>query len=510
MFSLDIATTPAGRRREAWIVGSILLACLVLPRVMHLGPIVDEPHAWVQIDREFSVWAYYRHGLSLFDMHVCYFGGHRTAVLEFPLPNLVPAVLYRIFGPHVLLARLSTLAFFIGAALFLYLFVKYLFDRRLATIALAVYLVLPLGVAFSRAVLMHDFFAIFMAHAMAYLYLRGFDQNRNDLVALGCVCATLGLLVKAPYVFFYFLPLGVHFLRARRPSRLLRLIPVFVLPLAPFLMWRHYADRVNAQQPDWSFLPTYFRYDDLSAWFYGPLEMRFELENWLIIEERIVLEVLTPIGLVLFAFGLWFLRGHRHLYFLLLWIAGALIAVVIFFNLNVVHNYYQNPLIAIGAVGIAAFFRRLLPDDVRVSWVRSAAVTVVFFAFVAGCALQAELSYYEINWTDVHAGRALAETTDEDALVVVVSPTILSAQEPTLLGRAHRYGWPVSSRWVTVDILERLRRERATVVAWLELGGDLPPPHVLEYLASAPVDVRDLPDGSAKLYVFHLVKADHG
>lgn len=493
MFSLDIASSPSRKRWEAVVVGALLLALFVLPRIFHLGEIIDEPHSWVQADREFSVWAYSRHGLSLVDMHVCYFGGYRTNILEFPLPNLLPAVLYQLFGPYSIFARLVTLLLFAGAAFYLYRLVEYLFDRRLAVLTLAVYLVLPLGLFYSRAILMHDFMAIFMAHAMAYLYLRGFDEDRSDLLAAGCACATLGMLVKAPYVFYFFLPLGVYFVRAGRPARLIRLAPVFALPVVPFALWRYYVNRVNGQHPDWSFLPGYLKFDDMAEWYYGPLEMRFDPANWFAIGDRVGVEVFTPAGVVLFALGLLFLRGRKNVLFVCLWAYGALVAIAIFFRLNLMHDYYQNPLIAIAAVGIAGFFWRILPER-PVSPTRLMAGALGFALFALSCVGIAEYSFYKVDWYHHDAGRAIAEMTREEDLVIAISPLTLTAQDARALGRAHRYGWPVPQSRVTPALLERLRQEGATVVAWVQPASLYSvPAEVQAYLAGAPVEVRDLP-----------------
>jgi hypothetical protein len=290
---------------------------------------------------------------------------------------------------------------------------------------------------------------------------------------------------------------------------LLKLAPLFALPAIPFLLWRQYADGVNARQPDWFFLPTYFRYDDLNAWFFGPLEMRFDPANWSVILRQFVYGTVTPAGAVMLVLGVWFLRREKNVAFVATWILGAFVAIAIFFRLNVLHSYYQNPLIAIGAVGIAACFWYALGFERPVARRTLVAATTVFAVFAVACVAEVERSCYQIDWRELYAAHALAETTDEDALVVAVAPTVVSAQEPMLLGRAHRYGWPLPTRLVTPELLERLRGEGATAVAWLELRGGEPPPDVLEYLAGAPVDVRALPDGAAKLYVFHLAKADH-
>src|SRR5262249_38064291 len=154
----------------------------------------------------------------------------------------------------------------------------------------------------------------------------------------------------APYVFYFFLPIAWYVLKTGNVRRIVRYLPVFVLPAAPFLAWRWHVVAMNSRHPDWSFIPGYYDFVDMGFWYYGPLAMRFVGANWATLGGRFAVEVLGYTGAVFFPIGLWLLRRHENFAFVMLWIVGVLVAILVFFNLNVVHNYYQNPLLAIGAI----------------------------------------------------------------------------------------------------------------------------------------------------------------
>jgi hypothetical protein len=162
------------RRRLLYLL--FCLALLLATRAGHLTGPVDEPHSWRQCDTAYYALDFHREGIDLFHPAVCWMGGHRTLALEFPLPEALMALAFDLFGFHLAVARLVTLLFFCGSAVYLFLLVRRLFGERAAWPALAVYLVLPLGQFYSRA-LHVDFSAVFFAHAMAWHLLRGYERR---------------------------------------------------------------------------------------------------------------------------------------------------------------------------------------------------------------------------------------------------------------------------------------------------------------------------------------------
>jgi 4-amino-4-deoxy-L-arabinose transferase-like glycosyltransferase len=268
------------------------------------------------------------------------------------------ALMYDFFGFHLSLARLVTVLFFAGSTVYLYLIVRHLMWKRLAFIAASVYLILPLSLFYSRAVHV-DFFAVFFAHAMAYHLIRaGQGPSRGHLIA-GLAGGCMAFLIKAPYAFYFALPLLALMIRRREFGRIVFLIVGLGVPVFVFILWRSYAEAVNGGAPAWGFVPGYFKLVKMENWYYGPLEMRWNLTVWQTLFERFIYEVASPAGTGLFFVGaslsfVRLLKGRSEAdLFLWTWLLGVLSYVVVFLNLNFIHDYYQIPLLAIVSVFIA-------------------------------------------------------------------------------------------------------------------------------------------------------------
>jgi len=172
-----------------------VVCLLVLVRFTHMQERIDGKHIWRECETGFFAYDFYANGINLLKPSVCWLGPHRTLILEFPLPEALMALAYHALGFRHLWARLLTLGFFLGATFYLYRIVAHVRSTRAAKLAAAVYLALPLGLAYSRAV--HpDFYAVFFAHAMLYYLLRGYDDERTGLIALGTAFGVVAFLIK--------------------------------------------------------------------------------------------------------------------------------------------------------------------------------------------------------------------------------------------------------------------------------------------------------------------------
>ena len=85
------------------------------------------------------------------------------------------------------------------------------------------------------------------------------------------------------------------------------------------------------------------------TWYFSTIAQRMSLYSWKVLLQRGVLEVTGLGGIVLFLAGLNDLKKVKHHVMILLWLI-AVAVYVLFFNLNLVHNYYQLPLLAPASV----------------------------------------------------------------------------------------------------------------------------------------------------------------
>ena len=159
-------TSALRRVRGHALIVAALLVLLLAPRLGHLRGPLDSPHSWRQADTAQYALTFYREGIDVLAPSVSWMGGHKTLILEFPFPELLIALAYRLFGYDLAIARMVTLLFFVASAAYLFLIVGRVASRHLAAVSTAVYLVMPLSLFYSHAVHI-DFFAVFFAHAMA-------------------------------------------------------------------------------------------------------------------------------------------------------------------------------------------------------------------------------------------------------------------------------------------------------------------------------------------------------
>ena len=332
------------------ILTTVCLLFLIGSRVPHLTGPVDDPHSWRQCDTANYARAFHKDGINLLRPSVCWMGNYKTVVLEFPFPETLMAIAYNLFGPNIAYARLITLLFFMGSAIYLFFVVKYLFDDHVAFIATAIYIILPLSLFYSRAVHV-DFCAVFFAHAMVYYFLRGYEEKSLKFNLVGMLAACMAFLVKAPYVFYFVLPLLCFMLTRFNLKKISCFLLLISVPVILFIIWHLHVNRINSAAPDWFFIPGYGKFVNMANWYYGPLVMRWDSRIWKTLLRRLQFEVVSKTGAYLFFLGLigsfikyiTLKKRRRSLLFLWTWLAGVFCYLLIFLNLNNIHNYYQIP-----------------------------------------------------------------------------------------------------------------------------------------------------------------------
>jgi 4-amino-4-deoxy-L-arabinose transferase-like glycosyltransferase len=478
--------------KDRWF--TLACASLGLSRLFHLSPHMDAYYGQRQCDTAFYAWDFYRNGIDFLRPAVCWLGGHKTLILEFPLHEALTALFYHAFGFSHIWARLVTLAFYALGAIYLYRLLRELGDQATARLATVVYLALPLGLVFSRAIHV-DFVAIGLAHMAIYHCLVAYRRGRLVDLVLFALAATLSALVKIPYLFYFGLPLGLYVLATWRTDRVLRLVLAGILPALGFLAWRNHVFTVNAMAPDWKFIPGYYKFTHMASWYFGALDMRFDPANWLVLLKRLVLDIATPVGaLFLLAGFAGDLRERKKPWFFLAWILGTFLYVLIFFRLNVIHHYYQTPLLAISAIYIALGIRR------SAAWLarRMNRPIAIFQVLGTLAVIIPAFVWAENRWTDripksgyylqnsyaEVIGEHIREHAAEDELVVAAY-TSTPWCDPRILYPARRFGWALQTRELGGEALRGYMREGAD---WLAVFGaqDLSP-EVKRILENRPV-----------------------
>jgi O-antigen ligase len=455
----------------AWFVIAFLVA-VTSQRLLHFGPEIDDPHVWRQTDTAHYARVMAEEGLDLLRPAVCWMGDHRTVVLEFPLPEAVMALGYRVFGEDHRVARVVTLLFFAGAVFFLWLLVRELVGSNVAWWTILVLSAMPLGLFYSRAIHI-DPAVLAFCHAMAWAWVVGLRRRSSAWMALGAALAVPAVLMKAPYAAVAGVPVVVVAMQEHRLRFVWRHVWMLLVPVAAFVWWRWHTVQVNGAMPDWHFIPGYRRLDHNFSWYFGSARMRLNLELWMAIASRVLTHVTGWIGLLPVVLGAGLSIVERRLRAVGAWIAALGFYVMVFFNLNYHHDYYQLPFLAPLAVafvvgaGWAVHQWRIGPR------LAVGVMTTLMVVAAAEWSHRIEASAYTVPSAFTEMGRMVREHTPDDALVVV-SFGGLDCRSPHILYPAHRNGWSVPDRHLNPELLDRLVQEGAThfAAAWAGYPGD--------------------------------------
>jgi O-antigen ligase len=481
-----------------WALASLFIGL----RLFHVGPELDTPNMWRQCDTAQYIRAFYEDGIDLLRPSVCWLADHRTTILEFPLPEAAAALGYHVFGPHHVVARMVFLLFFAGSAIFLYRFLRELVDRRAARMSVLISMIMPLALFYSRA-LHIDFSALFFVHGMAWFFAVGLRRESSRWMWAGSCFAAVALMIKAPYVLPVLPPLVGLAVRDRRWRFVVRSLPQLLLPCVVFGLWEVHVHAVNSRAPDWDFIPDYRKMVQSVGWYFGTVAQRLDPRSWLILGQRFSSEIVGALGAVPLVVGA-VVMIRKRAWLPLSWGAGAVLMLLVFFNLCVVHNYYLIPFLAPVACLIAVGIL-WLADEVGGRGLGSLVLaTALVFALAAEHLAYAERHYYGRLDGLVEGGREIARLTPDDALVVV-SFRNLDCRSPHLLYHSGRYGWSIAERDLEPELLDRLRdlgAEFLAIVTIRSLDDEL-----AASLASFDRRVVDLPGAESKLLLYDLSSA---
>jgi hypothetical protein len=466
LFLLPGKKDEGGSKTNRWSPGksrylpAAAIMLLIVVRLFHLSAPIELPHSWRQCETANYSLSFYKDGMNPLKPSVSWLGNHGVHLYEFPLVEWISATLYHFFGPDIIWDRLVSLAFFLGSAWYLFLFVQLLSSRRKAVLTLIIYLALPMGIYYSRAPMI-DFSAIFFSHVMIYYFLLGFRQRRGKYIVTGVLAAIFACIIKVPYPFVFSLLVIYELFKNMPVKKILAWLPLLLVPAIMFGAWRYHVQVVNNSRPDWEFLKDLPKTDP-PVFYYGTLDQRLQGVNWMKIHKTIVSEVCGDGGYGLFLVGLMLilfkLKAYRQF---LLWLLGGVIYLLTFFNLNVLHNYYQIPFIA-----LCAFFMAHGLDELAGLFGKkdisrqTAALALLLFFLITDNILIAERTYYRRDSRSYYLGIVVQEYTPPESLLVFALPWG-KPQDPRFLFNARRNGWNINSQTITRTAIEELRKAGA-------------------------------------------------
>ena len=397
---------------------------------------------------------------------------------EFPILPFVAAICYKIFGVHEWIGRVQALVLFAISLPFFFLLVRKIVGEIGAVWALFFYSFAPLGIMAGRC-FMPDMPSLALSIIGLYFFQRWVDESEpewrmrptrlrqgSDGQASFCVsafCISLSILIKLPSVIIGAPLACLAFQRFRIPP--LRLGAAFrnislwffaVVALLPAALWYWHAYQIALQ-----FYPHHF---------FGAGGVKIMSVAWYLkIAKEIVTSTLTPFVFVLGGVGVLMTRSiprpqdaARPFH----WWLAAMILFIVIVGYGNRHQWYQLPLVPVGAAFAGAAWAfigsKISNRSVKIASSILLAALFSFSAFVYA------RDFYQPSAAPLRdAGLKLKATTLTSALVAASDNG-----DPTVLYYAERKGWhflekngiydgePKDSAQAIVD-LEELRKRGA-------------------------------------------------
>lgn len=162
----------------------------------------------------------------------------------FPTAGIVSAILFRIFGESLVVARLAMIFFSLASVAAFYLFIKELFEREdLALLSVFLAAINPMYVFFSHNVDVINPGLLFMLLG-GYFYVRWLKQENNINLYLASFCVMFGTITKYTFVVIA-IPMALTFPYRKVFSNLKRYMSPLVIAaviFSGFPLWFAYSE----------------------------------------------------------------------------------------------------------------------------------------------------------------------------------------------------------------------------------------------------------------------------
>ncbi len=292
-----------------------------------------------------------RDGMNILYPRVDIFGPDHPGYVfyELPLQPWLMAWLYKFFGIHDVIGRLTAVFFSVASIPLMLRLSKLFLHPRFALFATAVYALSPLSIYMGRSVFPEALF-MFFALAAFVLLMKWYEHGSLWDSAAAFFCAALCFLLKPPPGLVLLLPF-VTIWWMRYGNSLLKkwaFYLYFSLMLCPMALWALWGHKWGVKGSLWN--P--YQMQALKIW--GVPDYWFRAEFYTHTFISLVVVALTPAVAVLALYGLKHLRTHRYQILLLSWTVANAAYVILTPLAQCNHWHYQLPLIPLGAI-IAGF-----------------------------------------------------------------------------------------------------------------------------------------------------------
>ena len=268
---------------------------------------------------------------------------------EFQIYPYIVALFYKVFGFHDILGRLVSIAFSMGTIGMLYLLGKRYYDSTTGLIAAGTFAILPMSVYYTRA-FMPESAMLFSSVAMLYFFTRWLDTGTWKDFLLASLFTTLTFLIKLPTLYLGGPLLFLAVLKFKKQIFAQYKLYLFVvLVLTPPLLWYSHMAELHA-----------LTHQGESIWLSNDKlanqEILFDYKFYkLIFWTRLVEKMFAFTAFPFLILGMVSKVERKEQYLFHIWFISVCAFFLIAAVGNKVHEYYQLPIIPVGAIFIGKF-----------------------------------------------------------------------------------------------------------------------------------------------------------
>jgi 4-amino-4-deoxy-L-arabinose transferase-like glycosyltransferase len=474
-----MTSSPAERRARQH---TLLLAVIVLLgaglRLLWIESPLLDAHRWRQTDTAAIARNLYEKRFNVFYPQVDWGGREGYVESEFPLVPAIAAGLYELFGPRDYLGRVVVMLFSTATIVALFFLARELLGPSGGLAAAFFLAVSPAAVFFGRT-FMPDSPMLFFWVAGVFAFVRYFRTGSRKALWWASAATAVACLIKVPAVLMLAPVAGAAWqAKGKAAIRDRALWLAVLIPGAvtiawyahAFLLYRHtgltFGILVHpARTYPLNIAPGPWKYA-FSKWSSLALLMRGDF--YLTLLSRLYEILLLPWGFAVALFGavLWPRADGRLVADA--WCAALAAFIIIMGEAHIGHEYYQLPIVPLGALYAAFFIRPFFSwteeGSPSVAYARTGLVAVLLLViggtgFYYSGIINSHFRPRNLDVRVLQAGEAVARATPDDALAVVVDD--YGATSPLLLYFAHRKGWSFDVEDVHPQVVEGLKRRGA-------------------------------------------------
>jgi 4-amino-4-deoxy-L-arabinose transferase-like glycosyltransferase len=480
--------------RAGLALAAILLLGIALRLPYIASPLLDA-HRWRQIDTAVMARYFYEDSPNPFYPQVNWGGARGYVESEFPLVPFIASLFYRVFGPDDMWGRVTTVGFSVGLIVFVFLLMREMAGSAAGRAAALLVAVSPGAVYYGRT-FMPDTAMLCFAVGALYSWIRYLATDSLRALAWSCGLLSLCILVKLPGVLIL-APMAAAAWQARGRKAFGDRRAWAAVALAVVVAGAWYAHAyaiyrdtgltfgilVHPARTYPSGVSPGPWPDVFSKW--STFALLTDGEFYLTLLDRIVRLHLTPVGLSIALVGLLTWRREWSL------VPAAWLAAMACFILaagygHLSHDYYQLPLVVIGAMyfGVVAaplFDGQWIEARVGRGWlgpIISAALvgSLSILLFFESAVIRTHFRPTRLDTEMLKAGEAIDRgIAERDALLIVVDE--YGVTSPVLLYFADRRGWSFGPGYLSPALVDWLRKAGAryfVTTEWEELSRENP------------------------------------